>query len=34
MTLLDPIRLLKLAEKVAVNMPIAMKGDQMLIGIK
>lgn len=32
-TLLDPIKLLKLALKVAVKIPTATKGGQMLIGI-
>lgn len=33
-TLLDPIRQLRLAENVAVNIPIDVKGGQILIGIR
>lgn len=33
-TLLEPIRQLRLAENVAVNMPIDVKGGQILIGIR
>jgi len=33
-TRLEPIRQLRLAENVAVNMPIEIKGGQILIGIK
>ena len=32
-TLLEPIRLLRLAKKVAVRIPMATNGGQMLIGI-
>lgn len=33
-TLLEPIKQLRLAENVAVNIPIEIKGGQILMGIR